>query len=209
MTTVEPRWRRLEPEERRREIFSCAQRLFTALPFDQVSTSDIATEAGVTRGLVNHYFGTKRDLYLEVVREAAEFPQTPIAYAGDASIEERIDNGVQWYLDAALSASGSWINVHGERGLGRDPELEAILGAAEDATIDRVLEAIGLEHEQSHRTERRAIIRTYGQLARTAVREWTVKDRLSREQVHQLLGATLLTIVRDVLPSLDEATDPH
>ena len=32
---------------------------------------DIATEAGVTRTLVNHYFGGKRALYLEVVREAA------------------------------------------------------------------------------------------------------------------------------------------
>ena len=30
--------------------------------------ADVAREAGVTRGLLHHYFGTKRELYLEVVR---------------------------------------------------------------------------------------------------------------------------------------------
>ncbi len=33
-----------------------------------MSTTELAELAGVTRGVVHHYFGTKRGLYLEVVR---------------------------------------------------------------------------------------------------------------------------------------------
>ena len=34
----------------------------------------VAQEAGVVRGLIHHYFGTRRDLYLEVVRTMMMVP---------------------------------------------------------------------------------------------------------------------------------------
>ncbi len=91
-------------------------------------------------------------------------------------------------------------------------ELEAagrLLGAAEDATVDRVLEAIESEGEQSLESQRRAMVRAYGHLARSAVREWAVKGRLTREQVRLLLHETLLTIAREVLPHLPEEQPPR
>ncbi|HZY75057.1 MAG TPA: helix-turn-helix domain-containing protein, partial [Jatrophihabitantaceae bacterium] len=75
MTTAEaPRWRRLGPDERREQILDCAVRLFGERPYAAVSTTDIARAAGVARGLLNHYFGTKRDLYLEVVKAMVQMP---------------------------------------------------------------------------------------------------------------------------------------
>ena len=76
--------RRLPPDERRELILQSAARLFTVLPYSQVSTTDIAREAGITRGLLNHYFTDKRGLYLEVVRRAVLLPtfeQTPESVA--------------------------------------------------------------------------------------------------------------------------------
>jgi AcrR family transcriptional regulator len=70
----EPRWRRLEPDARREQILVCAIRLFGDRPYPAVSTTDIAREAGVARGLINHYFGTKRDLYLEGGRRMVTIP---------------------------------------------------------------------------------------------------------------------------------------
>jgi AcrR family transcriptional regulator len=54
------RRRRLEPDARREQILSVAIRLFGSKPYAEVSTTDVARDAGVARGLVNHYFGTKR-----------------------------------------------------------------------------------------------------------------------------------------------------
>src|SRR5437588_12218189 len=72
-----PRWQRLDHDERRAQILACARRLFSERNYDAVSTTDIAREAGVARGLLHHYFGTKRDLYLEVVRDLVRMPSNP------------------------------------------------------------------------------------------------------------------------------------
>jgi AcrR family transcriptional regulator len=55
---------RMDSAERRRQILHAATGLFLRRPYSQVSISDIAEEAGVARGLLHHYFDSKRDLYL-------------------------------------------------------------------------------------------------------------------------------------------------
>src|SRR5438045_5535462 len=75
---AEPRWQRLEHDERRAQILACARRLFSERNYAVVSTTDIAREAGVARGLLHHYFGTKRELYLEVVRSLMRMPTNPV-----------------------------------------------------------------------------------------------------------------------------------
>src|SRR3954471_3691509 len=95
----EPRWRRLEPDARREQILECAVRLFGERPYASVSTTDIAREAGVARGLLNHYFGTKRDLYLEVVREMVVLPELDDAAAVSGPLRSRVQRSVDWFLD--------------------------------------------------------------------------------------------------------------
>src|SRR5579884_1053591 len=73
-----PRWQRLGQDVRRRQILECARRLFSERPYASVSTTEIAREAGVARGLLHHYFGSKRDLYLEVVRTLMRVPTNPV-----------------------------------------------------------------------------------------------------------------------------------
>ena len=94
-----PRWRRLEPDARREQILECALRLFGERPYAAVSTTDIAREAGVARGLLNHYFGTKRDLYLEVVRRLVLVPELPDAEVATGSLKARVQRSVDWFLD--------------------------------------------------------------------------------------------------------------
>src|SRR5690242_17748597 len=67
--------RRLEPDARRAQILSVAVRLFGERGYAGVSTGDVARGAGVARGLVNHYFGTKKELYLEVIRLMLTVPE--------------------------------------------------------------------------------------------------------------------------------------
>lgn len=197
MTVSEPRWRRLDADERREEILECARKLFTERPYAEVSTADIARDAGVARGLLNHYFGTKRDLYLEVVAEAAAVPLLVVEQIPEGTLEDRISAAVDWYLDALQRQGASWITV----GVGREPDLDRILIAAENDTVDRLLEVLGRDQDTPDRTQVRAVIRAFGQLARAAGREWLGRKALTRAQVHALLMHSLLAIVRDVLDS--------
>ncbi len=68
---------RLPRDERRRQILDAARRHFGEGYYSGVSTAEIAEAAGVSPGLVHHYFGSKRELYLEVVREMLRVPPLP------------------------------------------------------------------------------------------------------------------------------------
>ncbi|MBS9534806.1 TetR/AcrR family transcriptional regulator [Mycobacterium sp. M1] len=199
-----PRFQRLDPAQRRESILAAATRLFSALPYEEVSTAEIAQAAGVVRGLVNHYFGTKRQLYLAVVEEAATVPPTAVDALPTGDLDTRIGAAVDWFLTALADSGGSWLAASGSLGLGRDTELERILSAAEDASVDRVIEAVGLAGDTDP-AKLRALIRPYGQLARAAGREWLLKKTLTRGEVHRLLTDTLSTIVRSVYPTVSTA----
>jgi AcrR family transcriptional regulator len=196
---VPPPGRRLEPDARREQILTCATRLFGERPYAAVSTTDIAREAGVARGLLNHYFGTKRDLYLAVVRQMVHLPGSDDVVAGTGSLRRRVERSVAWFLDAVAAQGAAFVAVTGAEGVGDDPDVERILAAADDAAARRVLEMVGLPADDP---QQRAVVRAYGGLVKAAVREWLREDALTREQVELLLTRALVTILRDVLPDL-------
>jgi AcrR family transcriptional regulator len=196
-----PRRRRLEPDARREQILDCAVRLFGERPYSSVSTTDIAREAGVARGLLNHYFGTKRDLYLEVVREMVVLPDLHDAGAATGPLNKRVQRSVDWFLDIVSVHAKTFVAVTGAEGVGDDPEIERILAQADDAAARTVLETVGLSADVA---EHRAVIRAYGGLVKAAVREWIRGETLTRPQVHLLLSQALVTIVKDVLPEIGD-----
>src|SRR5438874_6248374 len=113
-TSPAPRWQRLEHDERRRQILACARRLFSERNYASVSTSQIAREAGVARGLLHHYFGTKRDLYLEVVRSLMRTPSNPVPLQNPGrGLETIIDQGVERWLTMLERNRGTWLAAIG------------------------------------------------------------------------------------------------
>lgn len=58
--------------ETRRRLLDAAVEAFSERDFDDVSAADIARSVGVAYGLVYHYFGSKRGVYLEAMRVAAD-----------------------------------------------------------------------------------------------------------------------------------------
>ncbi|WP_020666619.1 TetR/AcrR family transcriptional regulator [Amycolatopsis nigrescens] len=201
-TDSAPKWRRLEPDERKEQIFDCAARLFGERPYTDVSTSDIAAEAGVARGLINHYFGTKRELYLAVIRRALTVPHFAVEILPDGTLEARANAAVDWFLDMVTSQEKMWLAAIAPEGIGRDLEVERILEEADRESADRVLEAVGLSRASLRGNELNALVRAYGGMVKAAGREWLVRGALNRQQVHSLLSRTLVTLVGDVFPDI-------
>ena len=195
------RRRRLEPDARREQILQCAIRLFGERPYAAVSTIDIAREAGIARGLLNHYFGTKRDLYLVVVRQMVLPEEVDLVVPDGATLDERVDICVEWFLDAVGEHGKTFVAVTGAEGVGDDPEIEKIMFEADNVAAQRVLEAMGLG-TSPHNEQQRAVIRAYGGMAKAAVREWIRHGSLSRAELKVLLSATLLTTVGEVFPQI-------
>ena len=55
------------PAERRDQILDAANDAVRRAGYEEVLVEDIARAAGVTRGLVHHYFGGRKDVYVALL----------------------------------------------------------------------------------------------------------------------------------------------
>jgi AcrR family transcriptional regulator len=196
-----PRFQRLSRDERRDQILAVARRMFTELPYAEVSTAAIAEAAGVRRGLIHYYFRTKRELFLEVVRELT----AGIAYAAQPppeglSLPEMIDLCVERFLDAAEANATTWFAAVDAEGFGQDPELMRIINRTRDLTVEHMLKVLDLPRPSD---TLRVILRTYSGLADVATREWLQQKSIDRARVHTLLSRSLLALITDVAPAVE------
>jgi AcrR family transcriptional regulator len=195
--------RRLEPDERRAQLLAVARKQFGAGTYASVSTSDIAAAAGVARGLINHYFGGKRGLYLEVVRRLVTVPDVAVDDLPPGPVEQRVAILVDRTLTVLERNAAMWLAAIGHSPTGLDDELDRILFQAEEKATDAVLAAANLSTEDGN-SRLRAMIRAYGAMHKAATREWLERGTLTRGQVHVLLTDTVLHLLTATAASVQD-----
>ncbi|HEY2272759.1 MAG TPA: helix-turn-helix domain-containing protein [Jatrophihabitantaceae bacterium] len=62
---------RLDPAARRAQLIDLGVEMLATRTLDALSVEDIAAKAGISRGLLFHYFASKQEFHLEVARAAA------------------------------------------------------------------------------------------------------------------------------------------
>lgn len=191
-----PRWSRLGPEQRREQILKVAHDHFARQNFDAVSTAEIADEAGVNRGLIYHYFGTKRDLYLEVLKGAMKVPSLPklevLALEGNLEVEfaHEVDD---WLGDVAENRE-VFLAAAGPVGtFGRDPEVEGIMRDVRERTARMFIGRVSLEPDVSEAML--GAVMALGGLVQAATVEWLDGERLSRDQVRELIVVSTMNLL--------------
>ena len=91
---------RLENDQRRAQLLALAKRAFSEQSYDEVSIDDLAREARISKGLLYHYFPTKRDLYVAGLTEIANDLVSAITKVPeDAFPIDRVRMGLDAYLE--------------------------------------------------------------------------------------------------------------
>lgn len=111
------------PEGTRRRILGAARDLFAEHGYDHVGMRAIAERADVNVALINRYFGSKRELFHEVLNAAAVFP----SLVGDdfATLPERLARYVVERTTGEDLPSPAMRAIHRS---GSSPEVRQILG---------------------------------------------------------------------------------
>jgi AcrR family transcriptional regulator len=63
---------RLDPVARRAQLIALGVEMLATRTLDELSVEDIARQAGISRGLLFHYFASKQEFHVEVARAAAQ-----------------------------------------------------------------------------------------------------------------------------------------
>src|SRR3954465_4952503 len=66
-----PAYSRLQTAERRRQLLEAGAQVFTERSYDDASMAEVARAAGISKGLLYHYFPSKRDLFVAPLEAAA------------------------------------------------------------------------------------------------------------------------------------------
>ncbi|WP_419999099.1 TetR/AcrR family transcriptional regulator [Streptomyces boninensis] len=194
--------RRLDPDARRAEILAVARRLFGTHGYSAVATADIAAEAGAARGLINHYFGDKRQLYLEVVRQMMVVPPSVSERLPATGPEERLAVCVDRWLDVVERNREMWLSAIGPAALGNDPDIDQIMLEADEIATDHILQAALLADVEDGRDRLRAMIRAHSAMLKAASREWLVRGTLTRDDLHVMLTRTVIHLLHTVHPAM-------
>ncbi|MBW8736334.1 MAG: TetR/AcrR family transcriptional regulator [Streptomyces turgidiscabies] len=187
--------RRLSTGERREQLLSVGARLFSESPYDDVWIEQVAEIAGVSRGLLYHYFPNKRDFFAAVVeRESERMLRMTAAVPGVPAREQLAAN-----LDAFLAYVED--HAHGYRAFHRadasgDQAVRKVYQRALAAQERQILVALAADPEfgrlSEDRPELRLAVRGWLAFTTAVCLEWLRGSDLSREQVRDLCARSLL-----------------
>jgi AcrR family transcriptional regulator len=182
-------------QARRQLIINAARKLFASQPYDQVTTSEIAKNAGVAYGLIAHHFENKRGLYLAVMNEiAVEIAAVQLTPPPeDASLVDQLRHALRNHIAYIDTYSDSFVALL--RGaLGADVEHQAAIERLRWLGAQRILLALGIA-EPIPATLRTAMHGWVGYLDEMMIDRITHRD-VDGEALVELAAAALVATLR-------------
>jgi AcrR family transcriptional regulator len=127
---------RLESDERRLQLVELGLVHFGERAYDDVSIDAIAAAAGISKGLLYHYFPTKRAYYAATIKEAAARLVASTETAENAQPLARLHAGIDAYLSYVRTHAKAYATLM--RSGVVDSAIAAIVDKTRSTFIDRL-----------------------------------------------------------------------
>lgn len=182
-----PTYRRLQAEDRRRELLERGAELFARHSYDEISMREIAREVGISKPLLYHYFPGKRAFFQATLAQAAEElrartepdPTLPPLDQLRDSLEtflELIDENALAYRKLMQSFNGV-------------PEVRELIEEVRTKTATRILDGL---YPDGAPAKARTAVHGWLWFMDGACLNWIEHRDLSRDELRDLLLGTLL-----------------
>ncbi|MBT1192759.1 TetR/AcrR family transcriptional regulator [Rhodococcoides kroppenstedtii] len=175
--------KRLTPTERRAQLLAVGTRLFASRPYDDVGIDEVADLAGVSQGLMYHYFSSKRDFFAEIIRlESARMVEIT---APDTSlpVARQVGDGLRAYIHHVDT------HEHGIRAINRgamsaDDGIQSVVSDELRIQQERILDALG-PHARDDPAMRLAV-RGWIAFVRATCIDWVDERAVDAETVYDI-----------------------
>ncbi len=194
---------RLSPEERRSQLLDLGVRLLADRSLDELSIDVLAEEAGISRGLLYHYFGNKHAFHEAVVRRAVDDLVTQTAPPVEGEPAERLLASMSAYADYVVANYRGYISL--VRGAsGGNETLREIYDEARAVLTDRIFleDVAGGSHDFPDTPQVRLLVRGWAAMVEEVVLAWAADPTgVSREELDVMLAISLPALVESVAPT--------
>ena len=137
--------------------------------------------------LLTYHFGSKRNLYLAVLRATLHPPKSPAPIPGtaDPDFDTALDEMTEWWLTQLERRPEMWLALLGGRGMGRDTEVEGLLDEIEERARADLVAYITARDPSEAPPELWAIAAAWQGLAEATGVEWLRKARSHQPRTGQ------------------------
>ncbi len=175
--------RRLTPQRRRAQLLDAAAELAAGRDLATLSVEEIAAHAGVSEGLLYHYFPTKQALLVAAVRRAADAMLAALDAVPPGPPSAALAAGLSAYLDHVQADPTGWRSLL----QARSGELAAVAAAVDQRSRELVLAALGMPEPSPALT---LALDAWLALEKQACLAWLDHPELPRAGLEDLLGST-------------------
>ncbi|MFD8232433.1 TetR/AcrR family transcriptional regulator [Streptomyces sp. NPDC059696] len=190
--------RRLSTQERREQLLSVGARLFSESPYDDVWIEQVAEIAGVSRGLLYHYFPTKREFFAAVVERESERMLRMTAAVPGVPVREQLGPGLEAFLEYVQAHAHGYRAFHRADAAG-DQAVRRVYQRALGAQERQILAALAADPEFGpafqERPEVGLAVRGWLAFTTSVCLEWLRGAELDRAQVRELCARALLGVL--------------
>jgi AcrR family transcriptional regulator len=186
---------RLAPDQRRTQLLDLGVSLLATRSLDELTIDVLAEEAGISRGLLYHYFGNKHDFREAVVRRAVAdlIEQTAPPEGGEPL--DRLLASVAAYVDYVETNYQGYVSI--VRGAaGGNETLRRVYEETRDALTDRIFTEDAQGEIIPDTPAARLMVRGWSALGEEMVLTWVADPRgVTRDQLLEALAASLPALV--------------
>jgi AcrR family transcriptional regulator len=186
---------RLTPDQRRTQLIELGVSLLATRSLDELTIDVLAEEAGISRGLLYHYFGNKHDFREAVVRRAVGdlVEQTAPPEGGEPL--ERLLASVAAYVDYVVANYQGYVSI--VRGAaGGNETLRQVYEETRAALTDRIFTEDAQGEIIPDTPAARLMVRGWSAMGEEMVLTWVADPRgVTREQLLESLSASLPALV--------------
>lgn len=186
--------RRLSTDARREQLLAVGARLLATRPYDEVSIEEIARTAGVSKGLLYHYFPTKKDFVIAALERGEEELKGLIAVNPELPPAEQLGASLDGFLDFVEQHEAAYHAIFRSRG-GGDPDIQAVLDSGRERRQGAVINALetweGAPGQVKRTPALEAAIQGWFFFIEGAVLRWLEHHEIERDALRDLLGQAL------------------
>ncbi|MBP9087481.1 MAG: TetR/AcrR family transcriptional regulator [Kofleriaceae bacterium] len=177
-TSVPPHRRvRLENSQRRQQLLQLGRTAFAERAYDEVSIDDIARTAEISKGLLYHYFPTKRDLYLAGLRATAEELTLHVRSCTFGAVA-KLPAALDAYVAHAKLHAG-WYTALLRGGIGSDPEVATLAQQTRQILLDAATLDPAYAPSNTSPEMARLILRGWVGLVETVTLDWVAGNEVT------------------------------
>jgi AcrR family transcriptional regulator len=191
----------LSPDERKTQLITLGVKMLGERAIEDISVSEIAAQAGISRGLLFHYFPTKQDFQLEVVRHANAELLARVVPDPTLSLFDMLRDSVGRYIDYVSENRTSYLALL--RGpTSSSPELVGLVEQTRRAIVDIILDQVPLSEQEREQPRLLLVVRGWVAFTEETTLSWLSEESVTRDELTELLVESLLVLSIAVNPAL-------